>query len=130
MLPEPLPGPGCCVPPPDLSEGARRIWAELEAAGLLRPRYLGSFAVYCEARAAWRMAADLVAKGGPVVMRDGALISNPASREVTRYRFIMRAFGSDFGASPLPRGRRSASSSNRPSRAARGACSVEKGAPC
>jgi phage terminase small subunit len=49
------------------------------------------------------MAADLVAKGGPVVMRDGALISNPASREVTRYRFIMRTFGSDFGLSPAAR---------------------------
>lgn len=87
-----------------MSERARKVWErlapELTDAGLLRGRYSGTFAMFCEAFAAWRRAADLVALAGPLVEREGVLISNPAAREFARFGYLARTLGSDFGLSP------------------------------
>ncbi len=104
IVPEPAAAPGDCEPPPELSEAARRVWEtlapELEGVGLLAPRYTGQFAMFCEAFAAWRRSADLVALAGPLVMRGDVLVSNPASREFARFGYLSRALGADFGLSP------------------------------
>ena len=95
---------GPCPPPEDLSPPARARWDELadelEGSGLLTPRYAGTFAAYCESYAAWRRSANLVAQAGPVVNREGTVVSNPASREFARFALLVRAFGSEFGLSP------------------------------
>ncbi len=104
IVPDPPVEDGPCPPPDGLSAPARAVWArlapELVAKGLLRPRFTDNFAVLCEAYVNWQKAAELVAMGGPVVMREGALISNPASREFARYAHLVRVFAADFGLTP------------------------------
>lgn len=95
---------GPCDAPQHLVTEARAVWQrlapELEAKGLLAPRYMEAFEVFCNATVAYRRAATLVARAGPVIERDGIVVSNPASREFARYASLMRAFGSDFGLTP------------------------------
>ena len=105
VRPEPAPAPGPCDPPAHLAPESRAVWEclapELEAKGLLAPRYLDTFEVFCDAFVQYRRAASVLARTGPVVQgRMGELVTNPASREFARYASIVRAFGSDFGLSP------------------------------
>ena len=102
---EPTPDRGSVEPPSDLPEPAAAIWRrlapELEAKGLLAPRYLETFEVFCRTFPQWRRAAHLVELGGPVIKgRRDEMVSNPASREFVRFGAMIRAFGSDFGLSP------------------------------
>ena len=99
--------PGPCDPPEHLSAPAREVWLslapELEAKGLLAPRYLPSFEVYCDALVQWRTASRLLSQSGPVITSargDGQIVTNPVSREFARYACIVRAFGSDFALTP------------------------------
>lgn len=105
VTPEPAPPPGDCSPPADLSDGARERWdelaPELEASRLLAPRYVGTFAQYCEAYAGWKRCRDLVAAVGPLVERDGHLIANPACAQFARFLILSRALGTEFGLSPM-----------------------------
>jgi P27 family predicted phage terminase small subunit len=101
---EPQAEPGPCEAPAHMIAEARAVWdrlaPELESMGLLAPRYMEAFEVFCNATVAYRRAAVLVARAGPVIERDGQVVSNPASREFARYASLMRAFGSDFGLTP------------------------------
>ena len=97
--------PGPVDPPEHLAEPSRTVWLalapELEAKGLLAPRYLPSFEILCDALVHYREAQRLLAATGPLVAgRDGGVVTNPASREFQRYATIVRAYGSDFGLSP------------------------------
>jgi P27 family predicted phage terminase small subunit len=105
LPPEPTPEPGPCDAPEHLSARAKLVWdrlsPELEAKGLLAPRYLETFEMFCEAVVQWRIAAELVARTGPVVTGyRGSVVTNPASREFQRYAVLVRAMGADFGLSP------------------------------
>lgn len=102
--PETPPSPGPTRPPPGLSPPAAAVWErlapELVAKKLLAPRYVDSFAVLCESVIAWQRAAALLAAAGPVVQRDGMLVSNPASREFARFAYLVRAGAVEFGLTP------------------------------
>ena len=47
-----------------------------------------TFVLYCESYA------------GHLVQRDGAVVSNPASREFARFAFLCRSLANDFALSP------------------------------
>jgi phage terminase small subunit len=102
--PEAPPKAGPTGPPPGLSPPAAEVWLrlapELVAKKLLAPRYVDSFAVLCESVVAWQRAAALVAAAGPVIQRDGVVVSNPASREFARYAYLVRAGAVEFGLTP------------------------------
>lgn len=104
---EPAATPGPCDPPAHISPQAREVWLslapELESKGLLAPRYLASFEVFCDALVQWRTASRLLTQTGPVIASargDGQIVTNPVSREFARYACIVRAFGSDFALTP------------------------------
>lgn len=99
------PTPGPCDPPPHLGADARAIWTslapELEAKGLLAPRYLFNFEVFCDAVVQYRRAANLLNAAGPIVKgRMGDAVSNPAAREFGRFGQMVRNLGADFGLTP------------------------------
>lgn len=103
--PEVPPAPGPCDAPAHISADARAIWEafapELEAKGLLAPRYLIAFEVLCDAVVQYRRAAAVLARTGPVIQgRGGEMVTNPAGREFARYGAVIRAYASDFGMSP------------------------------
>jgi P27 family predicted phage terminase small subunit len=105
LVAETPPAKGDCQPPEHLHSDSAAVWAqlapELESKGLLAPRYLPAFEVFCDAVVQYRRAAALLARTGPVVAgRDGNVVTNPASREFARYAVIVRAYGADFGMSP------------------------------
>jgi P27 family predicted phage terminase small subunit len=98
----PLPGP--TDPPANLSAEARAVWLrlapELVAKRLLAPLYVDQFFFLCESIVAGQRAAVLLAAVGPIVMRDGQAVPNPASREFARYTLLVRALAGEFGMSP------------------------------
>lgn len=103
------PEPGDCSPPDHLPDAVKAFWTalapELEAKGLLAPRYLPSFEVLCCAFVEWRKAADLLARTGPLVQgrsRSGQaeVVSNPAAREFVRFGNVVRNAANDFGMTP------------------------------
>jgi len=74
---------------------------ELEGKGLLAPRYLDTFELFCTAVVHWRRAERLVQQAGPVIQgRMGEVVSNPAAREFARFGTMVRNLGADFGMSP------------------------------
>lgn len=104
--PEPvaLPGP-CSEPPEHLNPEAQSVWRslapELEAKGLLAPRYMLAFEVFCDAVVQYRRAEKVLAQTGPLVQgHRGVVVSNPASREFSRYAAIMLVYGREFGFTP------------------------------
>ncbi len=88
------------VPSAQTKDVWARLASELEAKVLLRPRYVDEFGAGCEAVVALARAGEPLGVAGPVVQRDGALVSNPASREFARYFHIFRAWAADFGLAP------------------------------
>ena len=102
--PEPTPEPGPTDPLEHLAVDARAVWArlapELEAKKLLAPRYVDNFANFCIAVIATQKSAALLQAAGPVITKDGNLVSNPASREFRHYARLVRDLGADFGMSP------------------------------
>jgi P27 family predicted phage terminase small subunit len=102
---EPEAEDGDVAPPASLSPDAAELWEqyapELARAGLLRPRNVETFAIWCAAVVEWRKSAALLAATGPVVKgKDAALVSNPASREFARYAELVRRFSIEFGMTP------------------------------
>lgn len=102
---EPEAEPGAVRCPDWLGDDAAAIWAsyadELQVAGLLRPRNIDMFAVFCSAISEWRKAAHVMAMTGPIIKgRDQAMVSNPASREFARYSEIVRRYAIEFGMTP------------------------------
>jgi P27 family predicted phage terminase small subunit len=91
--------------PAHLSAEAAEVWhqyaAELEQVGLLRPRNADTFAIWCSAVALWRRAAAGLADAPLVVEGErGAPVTNPLSRDFTRYAEVVRRFGIEFGMTP------------------------------
>ena len=87
---EPAADPGPCDPPAHLSAESRAVWIriapELEQKGLLAPRYLDLFEVFCDALVQYRRAARILNQTGPLVRgRAGDLVTNPAAREFARF---------------------------------------------
>lgn len=102
---EPEAEPGDVEPPGSMSGDALALWdqyaPELVRAGLLRPRNVETFAIWCAAVVEWRKAARILAATGPVIVgRDGQSVSNPASREFGRYAEVIRRFSIEFGMTP------------------------------
>jgi P27 family predicted phage terminase small subunit len=101
---EPSPTPGACPAPTFLDAREREVWErlvpELEAKKLMAPRYQDNFANLCRSIVAGQRAGELLAVAGPVVQRDGALVSNPASREFRLYAHLTRLLGADYGLTP------------------------------
>jgi P27 family predicted phage terminase small subunit len=102
--PEPSPEKGPTDPPEHLAGEARVVWhrlaPELVAKGLMAPRYLDNFADFCVAVVATQASARLLQAAGPVISKDGVLVSNPASREFRHYARLVRDLGADFGMTP------------------------------
>jgi P27 family predicted phage terminase small subunit len=104
IVPETPPERGPCDPPEHLVPAERDVWLrlapELVAKGLLAPRYVDTFALFCRSVVAGQRAGAVLGAAGPMISADGLLVANPAGREFRQYAHLARALAADFGMSP------------------------------
>lgn len=105
---EPIPVPAHLTAPDDISDDAKLIWEETTKAightGVITAVDLEGLRAYAESAAAWRRAAALVAKGGPLIKgRNGELVRNPAAIVMKQQGEQMRAWARELGLTPAAR---------------------------
>ena len=106
---EAIPKAGLPTAPDELSDEAKRVWADLgaklEMQKLITPLDAMPFAILCEAYAMWRHLIAEARGDGPIVKMNGQLVPNPYLAEAKKQGEIVRKLMGEFGLSPASRAR-------------------------